>query len=68
MFLLSYKEFVDKFKMSIKPNGSAVVFDAVPKSVLILLPNFAVDDLAFSLGEFMTAIFIFVADVLKEKE
>lgn len=44
MFLLSYKEFVDKYKIFIQLKVSTDVFNAAPKRVLILLPKSAGED------------------------
>lgn len=41
MFLLSYKEFVDKYKIFIQLKVSTEVFNAAPKRVLIMLPKSA---------------------------
>ncbi len=38
-YLLSYTEFLQKFQLPVKPREFAIVFDLVPKSVMLLLKN-----------------------------
>ncbi len=37
--LLSYTEFLDKFKITIRPREYAIVMDAIPSKVLCLIKN-----------------------------
>uniref|UniRef100_A0A3B3RJW6 Reverse transcriptase zinc-binding domain-containing protein n=1 Tax=Paramormyrops kingsleyae TaxID=1676925 RepID=A0A3B3RJW6_9TELE len=64
-YLLSYTEFLQKFRLPIRPRDFAIVIDAIPKSVTILLKNYISEGI--SIVNPCGNIFIGNVDVLKQK-
>ncbi len=54
--LLSYTEFLDKFKIPIRPREYSIVMDAIPSKVLFLLKNYCNENP--NLGYITNSIFI----------
>ncbi len=54
--LLSYTEFLDKFKIQIRPREYSIVMDAIPSKVLFLLKNYCNENP--NLGYITNSIFI----------
>lgn len=53
-------------EISLQPQENAIVFDATPVSVLILLPNSGAVDLPFTFEDWMETVYIGETNILKE--
>lgn len=63
-YLLSYTEFLDKFKIPVKPRDFAIVLDAISKTVVFLLRNSDLREI--NMEDFGERIYIGSINILKQ--